>query len=527
MSDRRLAAIDLGTNSIHMIVVEINPHLPSFTAIATEKDTIRLGERCASTGRLQESAMLRAMHTLERFRDICHSLKVEEIVAVATSAVREAPNGQEFLEQIRDALGLEVELISGQEEARRIYLGVLSAMTLYEQRHVIMDIGGGSTELILGNGHEPEFLSSTKVGAVRLTDMFLASDPIQPAELDRLRFYVRGMMERPVEELRQLLKDEPVRLIGTSGTIEAIASLIAKEKLGEIPNPLQGYQVKWTEIQALSERLAQMSLTQRLELLKGRRGEIIVAGITILGETMAMLGAEAITVCSRALREGLIVDWMIRHGLIEDRLRFQASVRDRSILKLVHKYHIHEQSAKWIARHAMSLFDQTKGILHNWGQEQREYLWAAAMLHNAGHHINHSAHHKHSYYLIRYDEELLGYTDSELEIIANLARYHRKSEPKKKHENFQRLAHDTDRLFVRQASSLLRLAVALDRRQIGAVSEAYLICDLRAHQAELRLIPRDPSDPCTLELWSIDYKKVPFEKEFGLTLQPQISHSDK
>jgi exopolyphosphatase/guanosine-5'-triphosphate,3'-diphosphate pyrophosphatase len=526
MSDRLVAAIDIGTNSIHMIVVRINPHIPSFSAIATEKDTVRLGERCAQTGRLQESAMLRALQALQRFRDICTSLKVEEMVIVATSAVREAPNGNEFIDQIRNALGLQVEIISGQEEARRIYLGVLSAMELQGQPHVIIDIGGGSTELILGDGHDPQFLSSTKVGAVRLTDLFLPSDPIEARESDRLQGYVRGMMERSTDEINSLLGKNPIKLIGTSGTIEAIVSVIAKEKLGAVPNPLQGYQVSFADVQNLCQRLLKMSLAERTELLKGRRGEIIVAGAVILTETMQLLGAEMLTVCGRSLREGLIVDWMIRHGLIEDRLRYQTSVRDRSILKLARKYHIHEDSAKWIARHALSLFDQSLGVLHNWTQEQREYLWASAMLHNGGHHINHDAHHKHSYYLIRYGE-LLGYTDSELEIIANLARYHRKSEPKKKHDNFQRLASDEVRLFVRQASSLLRLAVALDRRQISAIREIYLICDLSAGQAELKMIPSTADDPCTLELWSIDYKKVAFEKEFNLTLTPQVCNTHK
>jgi exopolyphosphatase/guanosine-5'-triphosphate,3'-diphosphate pyrophosphatase len=524
MSDRRIAAIDIGTNSIHMIVVQINPQIPSFSAIASEKDSVRLGERCAQTGKLSEEAMARSLATLQRFVAICHSLKTEEIIAVATSAVREAPNGQEFIDTIQQTVGLQVSLISGQEEARRIYLGVLSAMELKEQNHVIIDIGGGSTELILGNGHEPEFLSSTKVGAVRLTDLFLVRDPPTLREIDHLQGYVRGMMERSTEEILRLLAGEEVRLIGTSGTVEAIASLIAREKTGAVPNPLQGYEITVGEVQEMAQKLQRMTLAQRSELLRSRRAEIIVAGAIILAETMAQLGAKRLVVCQRALREGVIVDWMLRHGLIEDRLRFQASVRERSIHKLSQKYQIHTTSAKCIARHAMSLFDQTYGILHHWTKEQRDYLWTAAMLHNAGHYLNHSAHHKHSYYLIRHGE-LLGYTESELEIIANLARYHRKSEPKKKHENFQRLANDEVRLFVRQASSLLRLAVALDRRQIGAIADFRLTCDLSTRQAILELIPTNPADPCSLELWSLEYKKVPFEKEFNLQLVPVLQPS--
>jgi exopolyphosphatase/guanosine-5'-triphosphate,3'-diphosphate pyrophosphatase len=517
MPDRLIAAIDIGTNSIHMVVVRINTQIPSFSAIATEKDSVRLGERCAQTGRLQESAIARALTTLARFRDICHSLGVEELVIVATSAVREAPNGWEFLERIQVEVGLHVELISGQEEARRIYLGVLSAMELQGLKHTVIDIGGGSTELILGDGHEPKFLSSTKVGAVRLTDLFLQADPPTAREISQLQGYVRGMMERSTDEIRSLLGKEPVRLIGTSGTIEALAILHAKDKLGSVPNPLQGYQFPLADLKVITHKLVSMNLDQKMELLRSKRAEIIVAGAIILTETMELLNAESITVCGRSLREGLIVDWMIRHGLIEDRLRFQTSVRERSITKLSRKYGIKSDTAKCIARHAMALFDQTQGILHQWNDTQREYLWTAALLHNAGHHINHDAHHKHSYYLIRYGE-LLGYTESELELIANLARYHRKSEPKKKHENFQKLGSDDRRLFVRQASSLLRLAVALDRRQIGAVQDFSFALDLDKRQAHLWLVPHQPDDPCSLELWSLDYKKPPFEKEFNLTL---------
>lgn len=518
MPDRLIAAIDIGTNSIHMVVVRINTQIPSFSAIATEKDSVRLGERCAQTGRLQESAMERALVSLGRFRDICASLGVEEMVIVATSATREAPNGLEFIERIRAEVGLTVEIISGQEEARRIYLGVLSAMELQGLKHTVIDIGGGSTELVVGDGHDPKFLSSSKVGAVRLTDLFLNSDPVTAHEGDQLRGYVRGMMERCTDEIRSVLGKEPVRLIGTSGTIEALAILHAKEKLGTVPNPLQGYQFPLVELKSITSRLLSMTLAQRMELIRSRRAEIIVAGAIILTETMTLLGAETITVCSRSLREGVIVDWMIRHGLIEDRLRFQTSVRDRSITKLSRKYGIIQENAKCIAGHAMALFDQTQGILHHWGSDQREYLWTAAMLHNAGHHINHDSHHKHSYYLIRYGE-LLGFTESELELIANLARYHRKSEPKKKHENFQKLNSEEMRLFVRQASSLLRLAVALDRRQIGAVREFSFNCDLAKQQASLWLIAQTAGDDCSLELWSIDYKKPPFEKEFNLSLQ--------
>jgi exopolyphosphatase/guanosine-5'-triphosphate,3'-diphosphate pyrophosphatase len=246
-----------------------------------------------------------------------------------------------------------------------------------------------------------------------------------------------------------------------------------------------------------------------------------LAGALILLETMRLMGIPKITLCQSALREGLVVDWMIRHGYIEDGWRYQSTVRDRSIFKLADKYGIDTKYAKQVADHALSIFDQTKGVFHEWSDNERHLLWAAAMLHNSGHHISHDAHHKHSYYLIR-NGELLGYTESEIEVIANLARYHRKSEPKKKHDNFQRLGSERLKLFIRQASTFLRLATALDRRQIGAITSIRVACNSRTRTCSLHLTPKQSNDPCTLELWSLDYKKQPFEMQFNVTLSVSL-----
>jgi len=515
--NRIIAAIDIGTNSIHMVVVQVETSLPSFNVIATEKATVRLGERCAKTGMLTDEAMERSLLALARCQEISRSLNVEEIISVATSAVREAPNGQNFIAKIEEKLGLVVDLISGQEEARRIYLGVLSALELNNQSHVIVDIGGGSTELILGNGHDPDYLSSSKVGAVRLSDLYITTDPISDREFEKLQVYIRGMLERPTDELKNLLGTEPVRLIGTSGSIEAVAMIHAKQTLGTIPEPLQGYELTFLEVENVVLQLKQMNLAQRTALAKEKRGEIVLAGALILLEAMRLLDAPKLILCQRSLREGLIVNWMIEQGLIADRLQYQGSIRDRSVIKLAKKYGVDLDYGKQVARLALSLFDQTQGILHSWGDQERGLLKTAAILHNSGCYISHSSHHKHSYYLIR-NGELLGYTETEIEAIANLARYHRRSEPKKKHENYRRLTNKYYRQFVDEINPLLRIAVALDRRQIGAVQDLKVNIDAKAKQFHLEIIPTEANDPCTLELWSLDYKKEAFESKFQLAL---------
>ncbi len=520
MNQQIIAAIDIGTNSIHMVIVQIEPSLPSFTVIAKEKDTVRLGDRDSLTSNLTTAAIERSLKALKRCKELATSLGVSQIIAVATSATREAPNGEDFLRQIEAELDITVNLISGQEEARRIYLGVLSGMDFNEQPHIIIDIGGGSTELILADIHEPRFLSSTKIGAVRLSKEFVTTDPISDSELKVLRAYVRGMLERPVDEIWQNLQlNEIPRTIGTSGTIETIAEIHARDELGAVPDPLNGYEISYKDVEKIVKKLARMSYKQRLEVsgLADKRAEIIVPGAVILLEAMTMLKLNSITICERALREGMIVDWMLSRGLINSRLRYQNEVKKRNVLKIAKKYHTELDYSERVAMFALSIFDQLKGELHSWNEAERELLWSAAILHNCGVYVNHSAHHKHSYYLIR-NSELLGFTELELELIANIARYHRRSKPKKKHEAYQQLPHKQHQLIVRQLSAILRLAVALDRRNQGAIAAVNCEYDSKNGSVNFKIQPKEIGDDCSLELWNLSYKKEAFEEEFDVKL---------
>ena len=516
--NQMIAAIDIGTNSLHMVVVKIEATLPSFTIIAREKETVRLGDRNLETGELKPEVMMKAIACLGRFKTLADSLGTNSIVAVATSAVRESPNGKDFLHQVETEVGLSVDLISGPEEARRIYLGVLSGMEFNNKPHIIIDIGGGSTELILGDSEEPRSLTSTKIGAVRLTGELIASDPISETEFKYLQAYARGMLERSVEEVQGKLKigDSP-QLIGTSGTIETIATIHVREKLGLIPTTLNGYQFSLQDLRTWVNRLRKMTNVERAAIagMPEKRSEVILSGAVILQEAMTLLGVESLTVCERSLREGVIVDWMLTHGFIDNRLRFQSSIRERSVLKTAKKYQTNLEHSARVTAFALDIFDQTKGQLHYWNADQRQLLWAAAILHNCGHYVSHSSHHKHSYYLIR-NSELLGYNETEIELIANIARYHRKSPPKKKHDSYRNLLHKEHRTMVNQLSAILRLAVALDRRQIGAIS--HVQCDYIPNFKEFKMsiFPSTTDDECSLEMWSLDYKKGVFEEEFGL-----------
>jgi exopolyphosphatase / guanosine-5'-triphosphate,3'-diphosphate pyrophosphatase len=394
-----IASIDIGTNSLHMVIVRIEPTLPAFTMIAKEKETVRLGDRDLETGELKLEVIKKAIACLKRFQELAKSLEAESIIAVATSAVRESPNGREFLHQIETEIGLSVDLISGQEEARRIYLGVLSGMEFNQQPHIIVDIGGGSTEIILGDSEDPRSLTSTKVGAVRLTGELISTDPISNTEFQYLQAYARGMLERSVEDvLSKLQPGEIPKLIGTSGTIETIAMIHAKEKMGVVPSTLNGYKFSLQDLRTWVTRLRRMNNVERAAIsgMPEKRSEVILAGAVILQEAMTLLDVESVTLCERSLREGVIVDWMLTHGLIDNRLRYQSSIRERNVLKIAKKYQTNLEHSDRVAAFALSLFDQTQGKIHNWGKDERQLLWAAAILHNCGHYISHSSHHNHT-----------------------------------------------------------------------------------------------------------------------------------
>ena len=518
---RRIAAIDIGTNSFHLLVAAVDPKLRTFRIIQAEKATTRLGERDPETGELTEAAMQRGLETLRQFRDLAASHRVEQIVTAATSAVREAPNGRDFLQTILDDLGMEVDLVSGPEEARLIYLGVLSGMPFGDRPHLLLDIGGGSTELILADGRDARALTSTRVGAVRLQRDFVRDDPMPPQRRSFLQAFIQGSLEPAVDKVRRRIKpgETPV-LVATSGTAMAIGSLAASEE-ERPPRKLHGYCVNRQSLNQVVDRLITMTPAQRRELapINDRRAEIIVPGALILQTTMKMLGVEEFVLSERALREGLIVDWMLRQGLLEDRFSFQSSIRQRTVLHQVQRFAVNQSRAERVASHALSLYDATRGVMHDDSGEGRELLWAAAMLHTCGQHINISAYHKHTWYLIRHGE-LLGYSEAEHLMVAAIARYHRRSLPKKRHESWQLVATRDNRRCVHQMALLLRLAAALDRRPEPVISA------LRIHAVkgslDLEIVPERVNQNVSLEQWSLEGCAEVVKEAVGVNLRVRV-----
>ena len=515
-----MAGIDIGTNSIHLLVAAVDTELRTFSVILTEKSTTRLGERDPETGDLSPEAIERAFTTLRHCRELAASHGVEpgDVVTAATSAVREAPNGRDFLQSIQEQLGLEVDLVSGPEEARLIYLGVLSGMAFGDQPHLILDIGGGSTELVLADGRDARALTSTRVGAVRLQRDFVREEPLPAKRVEFLRAFIQGSLEPAVLQVRQQLQagEQPV-MVATSGTAMAIAALAAADD-PRPPMRMQGYRVSRQRLDQLVERLLVLTPAQRraLPALNERRAEIIVPGALILQTAMDMLGADELVICERALREGLIVDWMLRNDLIVDRFAFQSSIRQRTVLHLAQRYKVDVPRAERVAAYALSLYNQSQGLLHTDDGSGRQLLWAAAMLHSCGQHINTGAYHKHSWYLIRHGE-LLGYSDSEHLMVAAIARYHRRSLPKKRHESWQLIDGREQRRTVASMALLLRMAVALDRRPEPVLAGLQLRRD-GDNRCSIRLEPMQAGQDLSLERWSLAACAHAVEEAMGVRL---------
>ncbi len=498
-----VGAIDIGTNSTHLVVASVDAELNTFSIDIAEKSPTRLGERNFDTGNLTEVAMERTLDTLKRFKELALGHQVEQLIVAATSAVRDAPNGRGFLSQIKDQLDINVELISGTEEARLIYLGVLSGMPFEDSPYLLVDIGGGSTELILADVNDAQALTSSRVGAVRLQRDFVKHDPIPAHRREFIKTFVQGSLEPAIGKIlsRISAKQKPV-MVATSGTAMAIGALISA-KNSQNSLKLHGFKVSKGSLDEVISSLVDLTPDQRklLPSISERRAEIIVPGALIMQTIMEMVNVKELVLSERALREGLVVDWMLRKGFLENRFTLQSSIRERTVLHQAKRFGVNNSRAQRVSKYALELYDKTKGLLHKDKGEGRDLLWAAAMLHSCGKHINNTAFHKHSWYLISHGE-LLGYSQSEHSMVAAIARYHRKSLPKKRHLAWQSLVMKEEKKIVLEMSLLLRLSTAICKRpdqvidSISVTSKGKLI--------NITLVPKDSIQNLSLELWSLN-----------------------
>jgi len=495
----RIAAIDIGSNSIRQIVADVGSD-GTIRVVDEMKAAPRLGAGTRETRRIDERSMRNALEVVGRMVTLAKQLGAERIEAVATSAVRDTTNGQLFLDLVREESGLNIRLLNGEDEARLSFRSALAHFEMGKGRAVVLDIGGGSLELALSADGLLDRLISLPLGALRLTEEFLPGT-IKRDRVKKLRRKVRRALGRklPVRNWRGAM------VIGSGGTCTNIGEMHLARRGLHMAQTVQGTKVPCAEIERILDMLVELPAEERARVpgLSPARVDIIIAGICVVAEVLERLGSQELTVSSYGIREGLLLETARVRPTIAD----PGETRKRSVVQLAERSHYEELHSKHVRKLSLQIFDQVGERL---GCEpgERDLLSDAALLHDIGYHINYDNHHKHSYHLISH-AELLGMSPVEQVIVANVARYHRGPRPKMKHRNYSGL-DKVSRQIVNRLSAILRVADGLDRGHSAAVDRVEVKWTDSA--LILKAKPSDKARDVQLELWGADRKSRLLEK---------------
>lgn len=499
----RYAAVDIGSNSVRLEVAETGEGEPRI--LESEREVTRLGASVFRTGKVSAESMDLLAGVLAKMGETWKRLEVAGVRAVATAAVRDASNQQEFLARASAALGTDVEIISGQEEARLIHMGVSSRWPHPKETFLIIDIGGGSAELILSENERIGFASSKALGALRLQELFLKSDPPRQPDLHRLEGYIEERIRSAVRRLEQTHID---RVVGTSATASAVVCAANR-----IPRPRrdEGDRRRATtaQIRKLYRDLSAMDMQGRQKItgIGPRRAEIIVPGAAVLLKVLEALNMPSLFYSAAGVRDGIIADLAAR-GV--GREHSQLNPEQRSMAEsMAEKYSVPIRHARRVAKLSNDLFTGFQTV-HKLPAEYGRLLEAAAYLHDVGHYISDTRHHKHSYYLVA-NSDMPGFNLTERELIANLCRYHRKAAPAPEHGNLDTVSAEGRRA-VTLLMPLLRLADSLDRshgQRVRAVD-----CKVRENDFNIALQVAADAD-IDLELWAGERLGDLFRQVYG------------
>jgi len=511
---RVVTFIDMGTNSIRLLVVRLNPN-HSYTILTRQKQQVRLGEGEFEDEEITQPAMDRAVMVAKTFVDLARSFHAEEFVAVATSATREASNQNELLHRIRQEAQLDVRVISGREEARLVYLGVVSGTHIGNRKVLCIDIGGGSTEIAVGDTRDYHLLDSFRLGAIRLSNLYGSArgkGVISPQHYKKIQQHVRDAIVHSVSAIHRL---KPDCAIGSSGTVMNLSEIA--DKAFHVPNGSSGtpagQTLSYKDLKRVIDLLCPLTLEQRRKVpgMNPERADIIIAGAAILETFMKELGLSTVTITSRGLQDGLLVDYLSRMDNFP--LLGELSPRQRSVLQLGRSCGINEVHARTVTSLVLEMFDSAKTQkLHDFSAIDRELLEYAAFLHDIGSFISYTNHQAHSYYIIR-NSELLGFNEKEVLTMALLARFHRKKIPKKKDAGMTTMDTREQRV-LRLLSSFIRLGESLDRSHTALIRHVRFTAASK-ETVHLEIMARGD---CQLELWGIESERKAFEKAFGLKL---------
>jgi exopolyphosphatase/guanosine-5'-triphosphate,3'-diphosphate pyrophosphatase len=507
---RVVSFIDMGTNSIRLLVVRLNPN-HSYTILSRQKQQVRLGEGEFEDEEITPAAMERAVVVCRKFTELAMTFSTEEFVAVATSATREASNQNELLHRIRLEARLDIRVISGREEARLIYLGAASGTHLGDRSAFFIDIGGGSTEIAVGSSTDYLYLDSFRLGAIRLSNIYFPpgeTGPVSPDRYRKVQQHVRNAIVHSLPKIRKLSID---CALGSSGTVINLAE-IARRALHP-QAPAGNLDLSYKDLRKVIDLLCSLPLEQRRKVpgINPERADIIVSGAAVLDVFMKELSLDSIAVTSRGLQDGLLVDYLSRMDSFP--LLGELSPRQQSVLQLGRSCGINEAHARTVTSLVLEMFDSAREAgIHDFPDPVRELLEYATFLHDIGSFISYTNHHAHSYYIIR-NSELLGFNQKEVVFMANLARFHRKRSPRKKDPEMAEL-DPKERDVLRVLATFIRLGESLDRSHTALIQHVRFV---RAEKNTVHLEIAARGD-CQLEIWGIENEKKAFAKVFGKDL---------
>jgi exopolyphosphatase / guanosine-5'-triphosphate,3'-diphosphate pyrophosphatase len=518
---RIIGCLDLGTNSVRLLVVLVKPN-GSFFIMTQQKEVIRLGEGEFTENRITPEAIQRATNVIVRLIELAKSRGAEDIIAVATSAARDASNGEELCSQIEQISGVKIRIISGTEEARLIWLGISSGYDLRDEKALFIDIGGGSTEVIVGDQYEPVLLRSLKLGAIRTSGQYFPPS-YESAVPENLIRDMRTFVDNQIVHVAKSIRSYKIsRAFGSSGTIISLEAIAAAYK------PLSGSHKSGVltrdELDQVVKYLSGLSLKDRRSVtgLNSDRADIIIAGSVILHEILKTTGVKSIEISSRSLRDGLLLDYISRiPGFFsEDRI----PVRENSVRSLGISCHIDEDHTDQITSLALDLYDTgvISGLFER-SDEGRDMLYYAARLHDVGQFISFSNHHQHSFYLIT-EVPLPGFNQHEVLLIGLIAKYHRKKPPRSRDPSFRALSRN-DKRMVRQLSLILRISEHLDRSHDRRVIKASFENSIPENEKSAYLDIFCNED-CSLERWAVEADKEIFFRTTGLLLKIKVIGSE-
>ena len=488
----RIAAIDIGTNSIHMVIADA-VSLGAFEVVDREREVVQIGRGSFASGRLKRDAIQRSVDALTRFVQLARRLQSDRILCTATAAVREAHNGGEFLQAARASAGVTPRVIPSDEEGRLIYLAVKSALQLGSGPSLIVDIGGGSMQLVVGDHDQLRFTTSAPLGALRLAELLIESDPPSRNDLQRLKRHIRKQSRKALERVGEL---SPRRAYGSSGSIHALAQIAHWLEHNQPIAQMNGHVLDRAALERLIRRLTRMTLAQRERLpgIDQQRAEIIVPGAFVLLHVLDELELDGITVTDFGVREGLVTDYIANHADEITQLAPIDDLRLRSVVQLLTKFKANGTHARHVAKLALALWDGFRDA-HRLPAETRELLQYAALLHDVGAAVGFDGHAEHSAYVIR-NGNLRGLSALEVQLVANVARYHGKARPRKRDRAYAELPKPMRRA-VRWLAAMLRVAEGLDR------SHYQLIKGVRvARRGDRYAILVSARRDAQLELWA-------------------------